>query len=61
MSNLFALLVTVFYWYFSVPLGPLIRAGKAAFVALLIQGAWALKRPGARLVKARYLVAGLLG
>jgi len=53
--------VTVFYWYFSVPLGPLIRAGKAAFVALLIQGAWALKRPGARLVKARYLVAGLLG
>ncbi len=65
VCNLFALLVTVFYWYFSVPLGPLIRAaymgGKAAFVALLIQGAWALKRPGARLLKARYLVAGLLG
>jgi diguanylate cyclase (GGDEF)-like protein len=65
VCNLFALLVTVFYWYFSIPLGPLIRAGymggKAAFVALLIQGAWALKRPGARLVRARYLVAGLVG
>src|SRR5215470_9729276 len=64
VCNLLALLVTVVYWYLSLPIGPLIRAGymggKAAFVALLIQGAWAFKRPGARLVPARYLVAGLL-
>jgi hypothetical protein len=33
---------------------------KAAFVLLLIQGAWALKRPGARLVPARYLALGIL-
>jgi diguanylate cyclase (GGDEF)-like protein len=63
--NLFALLVTVVYWYLELPIGPLIRAGymggKAAFVALLIQGAWALKRPGSRLVPTRYLAAGLLG
>ncbi len=61
LCNLFALLVTVAYWYSQASVDGLIRASymgfKAAFVLLLIQGAWALKRPGARLVPARYLTA----
>ncbi|MFI4944508.1 MAG: hypothetical protein ACHP85_14670, partial [Burkholderiales bacterium] len=64
LCNLFALLVTVAYWYSRASVDGLIRASymgfKAAFVLLLIQGAWALKRPGARLVPARYLTAGIL-
>jgi len=63
LCNLFALLVTVAYWYFQESIGGFIRAsymgGKAAFVLLLIQGGWALKRPGARLIRARYLAAGI--
>jgi diguanylate cyclase (GGDEF)-like protein len=64
VCNLLALLVTVAYWYSQASVGGFIRASymgfKAAFVLLLIQGAWALKRPGARLVPARYLAAGIL-
>ena len=64
LSNLCALLVTVAYWYFQEPMGGLIRGsymgGKAAFVLFLIQGAWALKKPGARLIPARYLLLGVL-
>jgi len=64
VCNLCALLVTVAYWYSQVDVGGFIRASymgfKAAFVLLLIQGAWALKRPGARLFPARYLAAGIL-
>lgn len=64
LCNLCALLVTVVYWYSQASMGGLIRASymgfKAAFVLLLIQGAWALKRPGARLVPARYLALGIL-
>jgi diguanylate cyclase (GGDEF)-like protein len=55
--NLLALLVTLVFWY--LDLGqrffPLVRAAyvvpKTAFVLLLMQGAWALKRPGSRLLK----------
>ena len=61
--NLYALLVTVVYWYFQVSLGAFVRVsymvGKSAFVLLLIHGAWALKQPGARLLSARYVVPGL--
>ena len=64
VCNLCALLVTVAYWYSQVDVGGFIRASymgfKAAFVLLLIQGAWALKRPGARLFPARHLLAGVL-
>lgn len=64
LCNLGALVVTVAYWYFQQPIGALIRGsymgGKAAFVVLLIQGAWALKKPGARLVPPRALLAGVL-
>ena len=64
VCNLCALLVTVAYWYSQANVNGLIRASymglKAAFVLLLIQGAWALKRPGARLFPPRYLTAGVL-
>jgi diguanylate cyclase (GGDEF)-like protein len=64
LCNLCALVVTVAYWYFQQPIGALIRAsymgGKAAFVLLLVQGAWALKKPGARLVPPRLLLLGVL-
>ena len=64
VCNLCALLVTVAYWYSQVDVGGFIRASymgfKAAFVLLLIQGAWALKRPGARLFAARHLLPGVL-
>src|SRR5262245_33776554 len=64
VCNLLALLVTVAYWYFQASVGGFIRASymglKAAFVLLLIQGAWALKRPGTRLVPPRYLTAAIL-
>jgi diguanylate cyclase (GGDEF)-like protein len=63
--NLFALLVTVGYWYFEASMDGLIRLGymgaKAAYVVLLVQGAWALKRAGARLIPIRYAVLGLAG
>jgi diguanylate cyclase (GGDEF)-like protein len=64
VCNLCALLVTVAYWYSQADLGGFIRATymgfKAAFVLLLIQGAWALKRPGTRLFPPRYLGIGIL-
>jgi len=66
VCNLCALLVTVAYWYWysQASVGGFVRASymgfKAAFVLLLIQGAWALKRPGTRLFPPRYLTAGIL-
>jgi len=52
--NLAALAVTLLFWYLQDPrLFGFVRvsytAAKTAFVILLIQGAWALKRPGQRL------------
>jgi diguanylate cyclase (GGDEF)-like protein len=64
VCNLCALLVTVAYWYSRASVDGFVRASymglKAAFVLLLIQGAWALKRPGTRLFPPRYLTAGLV-
>jgi diguanylate cyclase (GGDEF)-like protein len=60
--NLGALAVTLAYWYLQP--GPTLFAptrvaygvGKAAFVLLLLQGAWSLKHPGARLLSRRVMV-----
>jgi diguanylate cyclase (GGDEF)-like protein len=61
--NLFALLVTVAYWYFQMGMGQLMRAGymgsKASYVLLLVEGAWALRHGGGRLPPFRYAALGL--
>jgi diguanylate cyclase (GGDEF)-like protein len=63
--NLLALLVTLGFWY--LELGPrffpFVRAAyvtpKTAFALLLLQGAWALKRPGRSLFRASLVVPAL--
>jgi diguanylate cyclase (GGDEF)-like protein len=61
-ANFLALAVTIAYWYLQPPvwLGPAVRvlymAAKTAFVLLLMEGAWSLKRPGKRLFRAGYLI-----
>jgi diguanylate cyclase (GGDEF)-like protein len=61
-ANLIALGLTVSYWYLEIPSAvvPLAfagyLAGKTTFLLLLLQGAWALVRPGAVLFSTRLLV-----
>jgi diguanylate cyclase (GGDEF)-like protein len=61
-ANLIALSLTVMYWYLELPpaVVPLAfagyLAGKTTFLLLLLQGAWALVRPGAVLFSPRVLV-----
>ena len=62
LANLFALSVTLAYWYFQPPpaMLPVVRAtymaSKLTFVLLLIQGGWTMMRPGARLVGTKTMV-----
>jgi diguanylate cyclase (GGDEF)-like protein len=66
IANFTALAVALAYWYFVPPqlVGPIFRAlymgSKTAFVLFLLQGAWALKHPGARLVSPRVLGPAML-
>ena len=63
--NLAALAVSLAYWYFQpgpglfVPTRMVYGVSKLAFVLLLLQGAWSLKHPGARLVSRGVALAGL--
>jgi diguanylate cyclase (GGDEF)-like protein len=66
--NFAALAVTLSFWLFQPPravsrfiVTPLYMTLKMAFVVLLIQGAWTMRRPGAPLATPRQLAAGLLG
>lgn len=62
MANLVALSVTVLYWYLAPPPAvvpfafALYLAGKTLFLLLLLQGAWALVRPGAVLFPTRVFI-----
>jgi diguanylate cyclase (GGDEF)-like protein len=64
--NLAALAVTLAYWYLQpppwlfTPTRMVYGTAKLAFVVLLLQGAWSLKHPGARLVSRRVAIAGLV-
>lgn len=64
--NLGALAVTLAYWYLQpgpalfAPTRVVYAVGKTAFVLLLLQGAWSLKHPGARLFTRRIAI-GILG
>jgi diguanylate cyclase (GGDEF)-like protein len=66
-SNLAALAVAVSFWFLQPesPLGVVLLRGlymgaKTAFVVFLIQGAWALKRPGTQLVRTPAAAAGIV-
>ena len=66
LANFLALSVTLLYWYFQpVPVwpvfGPLYLASKMAFVLLLVQGAWTMTRPGARLLSNAVITGGSIG
>jgi diguanylate cyclase (GGDEF)-like protein len=62
VANLIALSITVLYWYLPPPpaVGPVVfatyMAAKTTFLLLLLQGAWALARPGAVLFPTRVFV-----
>jgi diguanylate cyclase (GGDEF)-like protein len=62
VANLVALSLTVLYWYLEPPptvvpfLFAIYLASKTTFLLLLLQGAWALMRPGAALFSTRLLV-----
>ncbi len=61
ISNLAAITITVFFWFFqpdrlTAPLLGGYVATKLAFVLLLIQGAWAIAQPGAELLSRRTVV-----
>lgn len=61
LSNLAALSITVFFWYLrpdglTAPLLGSYVATKLAFVLLIVQGAWAIARPGAELLSQRTLI-----
>jgi diguanylate cyclase (GGDEF)-like protein len=63
--NLLSILVTSLFWVTRpdalLPLvAPLYVAGKAAFTLMLMQGAWAIIRPGGRLFTSRALTIGLV-
>jgi diguanylate cyclase (GGDEF)-like protein len=63
--NLAALAVTLAYWYVQpgpelfAPTRVLYAVAKTSFVLLLLQGAWSLKHPGARLLSRRTILVGL--
>jgi Diguanylate cyclase, GGDEF domain len=63
-ANFIALVATSVHWLLQPdPLFPVITAfyvaGKTAFAAMLAQGAWAMIRPGARLLTTRGLAIGV--
>jgi diguanylate cyclase (GGDEF)-like protein len=65
-ANFAALAVTSIFWFVQPSpgmlrfmVGPLYMSLKMAFVVLLLQGAWAIRRPGTALASPRALVAGL--
>ena len=64
--NLVSLAITLFFWFFQPPIwvmhlvvAPLYMGAKTAFLLLLIQGAWAMRRPGRPLIPTRVLVGVL--
>jgi diguanylate cyclase (GGDEF)-like protein len=64
--NVAALAITLFFWFFQPPLwvmhavvAPVYMGAKTAFVLLLLQGAWAMRRPGRPLIPTRTLIGGL--
>jgi diguanylate cyclase (GGDEF)-like protein len=64
-ANMLALGIVVFYWYvqpasFVGVVNGAYVAAKLAFVLLLIQGAWALARPGVELMSTRTLITTTL-
>jgi diguanylate cyclase (GGDEF)-like protein len=64
-ANFFAIAIALSYWYLQPPAWtfpiaiPLYMGGKTAFVLLLTEGAWSLKRPGRRLFRAHFVVPAL--
>jgi diguanylate cyclase (GGDEF)-like protein len=66
IADFTALAVALGFWYFVPPpavsmiVRPLYMGAKTAFVLFLLQGAWALKHPGARLFHLRTLVPAFL-
>ena len=62
VANLIALSLTVLYWYLEPPpavvplLFAIYLASKTTFLLLLLQGAWAVVRPGAVLFRARAII-----
>ena len=64
--NLLAILVTSLFWALqSAALLPIVSrlvyvGGKSAFTLLLMQGAWAMIRPGGRLFTTRALTIGVI-
>ncbi|HET6897868.1 MAG TPA: hypothetical protein VFK70_05960, partial [Vicinamibacteria bacterium] len=64
--NLVALAITLFFWFFQPPnwvmhavVAPVYMGAKTTFILFLIQGAWAMRRPGRPLFATRALVGGL--
>src|SRR5262245_48797198 len=64
-ADVLAITVALAYWYLQPPPWTFLIAmtlymgGKTAFVLLLLEGAWALKRPGRRLFELRFAVPAL--
>jgi diguanylate cyclase (GGDEF)-like protein len=63
-ANFLALIATAIYWVMQpidlfAPVAPVYLATKATFVLLLIEGAWMMMHPGARLFSSRQLSAGV--
>ena len=66
LFNVAALAITLFFWFFQPPIwvmhavvAPVYMGAKTAFILLLLQGAWAMRRPGRPLLSTRTLVGGL--
>jgi diguanylate cyclase (GGDEF)-like protein len=66
LLNVAALAITLFFWFFQPPtwvmhavVAPIYMGAKTAFILLLLQGAWAMRRPGRPLIETRTLVSGL--
>jgi len=64
--NVVALAITLFFWFFQPPLwvmhavvAPGYMGAKTVFILLLLQGAWAMRRPGRPLFPTRALVGGV--
>src|ERR1700682_4902211 len=57
LANLAALAITSLFWFFQPPswvlhavVAPIYMGAKTAFILFLIQGAWAMRRPGRPLI-----------
>src|SRR4029079_18369464 len=66
LCNVAALAITLFFWFFQPPIwvmhaavAPIYMGAKTAFILMLLQGAWAMRRPGRPLISTRTMVAGL--